>query len=182
LRKLLDRIYRASGAIAALFLVAICVVVLLQVGANAIDALIKLFGGEPLGLVIPSYAEFAGFFLAGASFFALAYTLRAGGHIRVTLLLAHLAPWARRAAELWCVAAALFVSGYFAWYSFGLVAESLEYHDVSSGIVPVPLWLPQSVMALGLAVLTLAFADELWQLARGRPASYAEAEAAESAE
>jgi len=178
LRKLLDRIYRASGALAALFLVAICVVVLLQVGANLIDALIKLSGGEPIGLVIPSYAEFAGFFLAGASFFALAYTLRGGGHIRVTLLLTHLPQRARRGVELWCVAAALFVSGYFAWYSFGLVAESLEYHDVSPGIVPLPLWLPQSVMAAGLAVLTLAFADELWQLVRGRPTSYAEAEVA----
>ena len=182
MRKLLDRIFSASGAVAALFLVAICVVVLLQVGANAIDAVIKLFGGEPIGLVIPSYAEFAGFFLAGASFFALAYTLRAGGHIRVTLLIAHLPQGARRAMELWCVAAALFVSGYFAWYSFGLVAESLEFNDVSSGIVPVPLWLPQSVMALGLAVLTLAFADELWQLLRGRPTSYAEAEAAGGSE
>ena len=79
MRRLLDLIYRASGAVAALFLVAICVVVLLQVGANLIDALIKLFGGEPLGLVIPSYAEFAGFFLAGSSFFALAYTLRSAG-------------------------------------------------------------------------------------------------------
>ena len=182
MRRLLDLIYRASGAVAALFLVAICVVVLLQVGANLIDALIKLFGGEPLGLVIPSYAEFAGFFLAGSSFFALAYTLRSAGHIRVTLLLTHLPPRARRAAELWCLAAALFVSGYFAWYSFGLVGESLEFHDVSSGIVPVPLWLPQSVMALGLSVLTLAFADELWQLLRGRPTSYAEAEAAGGSE
>ena len=49
MRKLLDRIYRASGAVAALFLVAICVVVLLQVGANLIDALIKLFGGSRSG-------------------------------------------------------------------------------------------------------------------------------------
>jgi TRAP-type C4-dicarboxylate transport system permease small subunit len=62
------------------------------------------------------------------------------------------------------------------------VGESLEFHDVSSGIVPVPLWLPQSVMALGLSVLTLAFADELWQLLRGRPTSYAEAEAAGGSE
>ena len=182
MRALLDWLYKASGAVAALFLVAICVVVLLQVGANLIDALIKLFGGEPIGLVIPSYAEFAGFFLAGASFFALAYTLRSAGHIRVTLLLAHLPPRVRHAAELWCVAAALFVSGYFAWYAFGLVGESLEFRDVSSGIVPVPLWLPQSVMALGLSVLTLAFADELWQLLRGRPTSYAEAEAAGGSE
>ena len=36
----------ACGLLAALFLVAICVVVLLQVGANLIDALIKLAQGR----------------------------------------------------------------------------------------------------------------------------------------
>ena len=176
MRRILDWIYRASGALAAAFLVAICIVVLLQVGCNAIDAAIKVAGGEPIGLVIPSYAEFAGLFLAASSFLALASSLRAGAHIRVLVLLDRLPARARHAAELWSVAAAAALSGYFAWYMIALTADSLEYDDLSPGIVPVPLWIPQAVMALGLAILTIAFAEELAAVARGREASYARAE------
>jgi TRAP-type C4-dicarboxylate transport system permease small subunit len=178
MRSALDRLYAVSGALSAGFLVAICVIVLAQVGCNAIDAVIQLFGGEPIGLVIPSYAEFAGFFLAAASFLALAYTLRAGAHIRVLLVLQRLPASAQRAAELWCVAAASFVSAYFAWYTWKLVAESYAYNDMSPGIIPVALWIPQSAMALGLSVLAIALLDELVSLLRGRPARYAQSEAA----
>ncbi len=177
MRRALDRLYALSGALGAAFLVAICLIVLAQVGCNAIDAAIQLFGGEPIGLVIPSYAEFAGFFLAAASFLALAYTLRAGAHIRVLLVLQRLPAGVQRAAEYWCVVVGLFVSGYFAWYAWQLVAESFEYNDMSPGIVPVALWIPQSGMALGLSVLAVAFADELVGLLRGRaPPSYAQSE------
>jgi hypothetical protein len=34
-------------------------------------------------------------------------------------------------------------------------------------MVSVPLWLPQSPVALGLAILTLALADELVSVLRG---------------
>jgi TRAP-type C4-dicarboxylate transport system permease small subunit len=175
MRRLLDGLYRASGAAAAAFLVAICAVVLLQVGCNTIDWLVKLAGGTPIGLVIPSYAEFAGFFLCASSFLALASSLRAGAHIRVMVALERLPAGARRAAELWCAAAATAVSGYFAWYTIELVADSLEYNDLSPGIVPVPLWIPQAAMAAGLVILTVAFADELARLVRGGEPGYASA-------
>lgn len=176
MRRTLNGLYFASGALSAAFLVAICLVVLAQVGCNLIDAVITLFGGVPIGLVIPSYAEFAGFFLSAASFFALAYTLRKGEHIRVLLILHLLPSRVQRIAEFWCVAAALFVSAYFAWYAWKLVAESLEFNDMSPGIVPVALWIPQSAMAIGLSVLAIAFLDELIGLLRGRDASYAKTE------
>lgn len=177
MRASLDWLYRASGALAAFFLVAICVVVLLQVGANLIDALLKAFTGEAIGLVIPSYAEFAGFFLAAASFLALAYTLRAGAHIRVELLLQRLGKRARFAAEIWCVAASAAVASYFTWYTVALVFESIEFGDLSPGMVPVPLWIPQAAMALGLAVLAIALVDELVHLLRGGKPHFAQPDA-----
>lgn len=182
MRALLDWLYKASGGVAALFLVAICVVVLLQVGANLIDTLIKTFGGEPIGLVIPSYAEFAGFFLAASSFLALAYTLRAGAHIRVELVLQRFGIGARRVAELWCVAMSAAVSVYFTWYTVGLVLESIQFGDLSPGIVPVPLWIPQAAMAVGLAVLAIALLDELVSLLRGGVPRYAQSSAPGAAE
>ncbi len=172
MRKFLDQLYRGSGALAALFLAAICATVLLQVGANLIDKVVVWFGGVPPGLLVPSYAEFTGFFLASASFLALPYTLREGGHIRVSLLIQHLSGRPRRAIELWCLGSAAMLTAYFTWFLIALVFESLKFGDVSPGMVPVPLWIPQSGMALGLVVLTIALFDELVTVLRGGRPSY----------
>lgn len=172
MRRNLDRLYLASGALAALFIVAICTVVLLQVCANLVDTVANLVTGEPVGIVIPSYAEFAGFFLAAASFLALAHTLRSGDHIRVSLLITHVHGRARRFMELACVAVALAISTYFAWFMFDLVLESFEYGDVSPGMVPVELWIPQLSLALGLVVLVIALADEFVCVATGGQPRY----------
>ncbi len=175
MRKALDLLYRASGAAAATFLAAICLIVLVQVGANLTDKLVGWITGEPIGLVVPSYAEFAGFFLAASSFLALAYTLRTGGHIRVVLIIQNLGGRPRRLVELWCLAVAALLVGYFALYTFFLVAESLTFGDLSFGMVAVPLWLPQMTMALGLLVLTVALVDEFVAVLRGRRPSYQDA-------
>jgi TRAP-type C4-dicarboxylate transport system permease small subunit len=152
MRRFLDRLYRASGALAAIFLVAICVVVLLQVGANLIDIV--------------------SFFLAAASFLALAYTLRCGGHIRVSLVISHLGGAPRRAMELVCILIAAAISAYFTWFMLDLVIESFRYEDVSPGMVPVKLWIPQTSLALGLLVLVIALIDEFVSVLCGARPSY----------
>ncbi|HXH03499.1 MAG TPA: TRAP transporter small permease [Candidatus Competibacteraceae bacterium] len=172
MRNVLDALYRLGGALAALFLVAIAVVVLAQVGANLIGALSGWLTGERLGLVVPSYAEFAGYFLAASSFLGLAYTLRLGGHIRVNLVLGRLPAGVRRRLELWCCAAALAMAGYFTFYLGNLAWESWSFGDVSTGMVPVPLWIPQAVMTLGLGLLCIALLDEAVTLARGGEPDY----------
>lgn len=172
MRKALDQLYRLSGAVAAVFLLAICGVVLLQVGANILDVAIGWVTGRPYGLVVPSYAEFAGFFLAATSFLALAYTLRCGGHIRVSMIIQRLAPRHRRFVEVWCTGMGVLMAGYFAVFTVGLVLESLEFGDVSPGMVPVPLWIPQVAMAVGLIVLTIALVDEFVAALAGREPAY----------
>ncbi len=172
MRRVLDAIYQTSGWLAAFFIFAIAVIVLLQVAANLIDAIAAAVTGEALGLVIPSYADFAGYFLAAASFLALAYTLRSGGHIRVNLFIRRIKEARRLWIELWCVAVGTGVSGFFAWFAFHLVLESIEFGDVSPGMVPVPLWIPQGAVTLGLLVLTIAFIDELVTILNGRRPSY----------
>ena len=174
MRAALDLLYRVSGALAAVLLAAIGVIVLLQVGANLIDKVIGWAGGTPPGLLIPSYSEFAGFFLAASSFLALAYTLRSGDQIRVSLIIHNLPPRARWGTELWCTAVAGLLTGYFTWFAGRLVLESLRFNDLSPGIVPVPLWIPQTPVAFGLAVLTIALADDFVRVLRGGSPTYEE--------
>ena len=46
--------------------------------------------------------------------------------------------------------------GYATWFLVGLVLERIHYGDVSNGIVPVALWIPQSVAAFGVGLLLIA--------------------------
>ncbi len=175
LRKGLDRLYLASGWLAAASIMVIFLLVLCQVCLNAVDRLSGLLTGSAIGLTIPSYADFTGFFLAAASFLALAYTLREGGHIRVTLILTRLNEKLRRIFEIWSLLFCSTVAVYFTCYTFLLIKESYTYNDLSSGMIAVPIWIPQSTMLIGLIVLSIALIDELISVIRGNQPGYADA-------
>lgn len=159
MRRLLDGFYLGCGALAATFLFAILAVVVAQVGLNIVDFVAQRATGRAIGLLIPSYASFAGYFLASSTFFGLAYAFNAGAHIRVTLVLGQMPAGPRRVSEIWSAAIAAGISGYFAWYAVSLMRESLRFGDVSSGLVPIPLWIPQLAMALGTVALAVATVD-----------------------
>ena len=90
MRTWLDRLYEAAGWLAAVFMIGTLVFVLLGIFG-------RLFGFHVRGT-----DAYAGYCMAACGFLALAYTLRRNEHIRVTLLLAHVPPAARKALEVWC--------------------------------------------------------------------------------
>ena len=161
MRALLQLSYRASALCGALALVCICVIITIQVIFNTIDKLMFLLTGEAIGLTVPSYSEFSGLFLAAGTFLALGYTFRESAHILVTLLLQALPnQWRHRAEQLSLVVAIAMV-GFLTWYLGVITWEAWIYHDVTSGIIPVPIWIPQLLMTLGSGVLSLALIDTL---------------------
>lgn len=172
MRRTLNALYLGCGMLAATSIVAITALVMAQVTANIIDRIAALVTGRAIGLLVPSYAEFTGFFLVGASFLALPYAFRAGAHIRVGLLITALPPGLRRVADIWSLIVGLALTVFAAWWAVDLTRESIVYGDRSAGLVPVALWIPQSAMALGLIVLAVALADDLVQAVRGRPLSF----------
>jgi TRAP-type C4-dicarboxylate transport system permease small subunit len=166
MRKVLDLLYVASGVLAAGFIVLICVVVSAQVVLNLVS---RIFGSA-YSYTIPSYADFAGFFLAAASFLALAYTLNRGGHIRVSLLIQALAPAPRLAAELFSLAMGGALSVYMTYFMIRLNMDSFAFGDLSFGIIAIPVWVPQLAVSGGLGVLSIAFIDLFWRTVRaGKP-------------
>ncbi len=164
MRRFLDTLYNLAGAIAALSILGICLVVSGQVLLN----ILARIGGPGWSYTIPSYADFSGFFLATATFMALAYTLRAGGHIRVNLLVGHLPARPRWLLELLTLALGAVMAGYATYYTASLLGESYRYGDMSPGIVAIPLWIPQLGMVAGLGLLALAFADTFFEALRAR--------------
>lgn len=160
-RRLIDGLFAASGALAAIFLLLIGLLVVAQIV------------GRLFGVLVPSADEFAGYCLAASSFLALGQALRTNSHIRVTLLLQRLQPRRRRAAEIWCLAVGSALSAYLAWFVIEMVWQSFAFGDLTQGLVPIPLWLPQLGMAIGVCMLTLAFLLDLIRVLAGEAASYA---------
>jgi len=170
MRSLLDRFYSITLYLAAACLVLIAVLVGAQVAGRIVDGLLKLFGYPPYGFLVASLAEIAGYLLAAASFLALAATLKQGAHIRVTVLLGNVSGRARRWLELWVIGAGALFVAYIVWSLLSLVYDSYRFNEVSYGLIPVPLAIPQAVMAAGAIALLIALLDEFqltWRT--GRP-------------
>ena len=93
MRALLDNLYRLSGVLAAVGMVATLVLV-----ASGVLA-------RPLGIYLPGTDDYAGYAMAACGFFALAYTFKHGEHIRVSLLLERVGPRMRAVVELFSLVA-----------------------------------------------------------------------------
>src|SRR5207245_5612790 len=130
MRRALDALYDAAAYVAALFLIGTLSMVLLGVG------------GRLLGFQVRGTDAYAGYFMAGAGFLALAHTLVRGEHIRVSLILEHAGAHVRRALECWSLAAASALSIGLAFFSVRLAWQSYVLHDISTGNDATPLWLP----------------------------------------
>jgi TRAP-type C4-dicarboxylate transport system permease small subunit len=155
MRRALDALYNAAAYVAALFLVGTLVMVLLGIF------------GRLLNFQVRGTDAYAGYFMAGAGFLALAHTLMRGEHIRVTLILEHAGATGKKWLERWSLAVALLLSLAFAYYSVRLAWQSHAYHDISTGNDATPLWIPQLSMAIGNVVLAIAFLDQFINELRG---------------
>jgi len=178
MRSLLDRFYALTLWLAAACVVAIAVLVGLQVAGRIADLLLKLSGRPPYGFMVASLAEIAGYLLATATFLALAGTLKRGAHIRVTMLLGTVPERARYVLEVWALAAGAALVAFMTLSVVQLAYDSIRFREVSYGLIPVPLAIPQIAMAVGLAALLIALLDELaltWRT--GRPSFRAGEEA-----
>lgn len=165
MRRLLDALYLASGGLAAACLAASCMIVMLQVGANLLSDLSGWMWGIPVTLAVPSYAHLAGYAFAAASFLGLGYTFRTDGHIRVSVLIRSVSSRGRIWLEAWCLGVACLISLFLSWSAVAYVAESMYFGDVSPGMLAIPLWIPQSAMALGCIVLSIAIIDRTVEFA-----------------
>ncbi|MBL4807082.1 MAG: TRAP transporter small permease [Rhodobacteraceae bacterium] len=143
----LQKLYDICGALAGGLIICICLLISTQIILNATG---RLSPGL-LPSTIPTYAGFSGFMLAGATFLALAHTLRAGGHIRVNLVTARLPDRPRTYLEGLVLIIATILVGYVTWFMIGLVAESVHYGDVSHGIIPIAYGSRKAYAPLALA-------------------------------
>jgi TRAP-type C4-dicarboxylate transport system permease small subunit len=163
-RRALDALYAASGALAAIALAGTCAVMLLQVA------------GRELGWLFRGADDIAAWLCAAAAFLALGHTFRKGELVRMTLLLDQLPPSARWKAEVWSLSVAALVGGYMVYAVTRFVYESWKFNEVAQGMIKVPIWIPQISFAVGVAIFFVAIVDELVVVLRRQKPAYQLAE------
>jgi len=155
----------AVGAIGAALFAGVAALMVLQATARTIG--LPVVGGD----------EIAGWMSASAAFSALPYAFREGALVRMELVLLRLEEAGRRRAELlallvgtvWCTIAA--------WAMVRFVWQNAVFGERSTGLINVPIWPIQTPAAIGLTLLALAMAEQLWRVWRGeRPVYVARAE------
>jgi len=160
LRRFLDRLYAASGALAAVCLGAIAAVMLAQAGMREV------------GLLLRGADDIVAWLCAGAAFFALGHTFRRGELVRVGLLIERLSPRARFPVEVASLGIALAFVGYMVYAVTRFVYESWKFEEVAQGLIKIPIWIPQMSFAIGVIVFFIAVLDEFVVLVRGGKPHY----------
>lgn len=159
MRMFLEGLYRLSGGLAAFFLAAIGLSVVAQVV------------GRQLGYTVDA-TGFASFCLAASTFLGLGYSMRHGAHVRVTLVIDSLPPKLKRLFEAWVCLCSLIILSWLTWKAVIFTWQGYVFKEVSPGLIAIPLWLPQSGMVIGLAVITVAVLDDLIGVVMKNEVSY----------
>ena len=159
----IDTLGRLDGWMGAACLVALTCLMLAEV---LVRALSDIFPWVPAD--IPIAWEYSSYLMAATFTFGAAMTLRAGGHIRVSLVLAHLSPGPRRLLEIGASFAAAAFTGFLAWSMVKFAFASFSRGQTSYAS-DTPIWLPQAVIAFGMLLLMLQFAARSVRAVLGLP-------------
>lgn len=160
MRRFLDALYLGAAGLAALFVLAICV---LMVGQSI---------GREMGWRTGAVNDIVSWCCAAAAFLAMAHAFKHGDFVRVTLGLEKAGTATRRALELATLAIGCLATGYLAWSANLFTYESWEFNDLAQGLLPLPLWIPQLSFALGSILLFIAVLDEFIIVLRGGRPTY----------
>ena len=160
LRRLLDGMYLFAGYAAGAFLVLIFAIMMV------------MSVGRQFQLNIPAGDDFASWAMAAMAFLGLAHTFRRGEMIRVGLLLERLHGRNKQVAELLALGVAAAFTLYFTRHAVQMTYDSWRFNDMATGVLPIPVWIPQLGFAAGLVILSIALIDEMINVIKGNRPSY----------
>lgn len=105
--------------------------------------------------------EMSGYALAGIVFLGLAYAQVEGAHVRVDLVVSRLSPGLRHLLERATAWIGLWFVVIFLWQAVVLAVSSYGYGTRSYGLLNTPVWMPQTIMSLGVGLLVLVLVAQI---------------------
>jgi TRAP-type C4-dicarboxylate transport system permease small subunit len=105
--------------------------------------------------------EAAVFMLVGATFFCAAYVQSFRGHIGIEALAGLLSPRVNRVRLILVDLLSFLFCAFFSWKSWALFHEALVEGQTTSSTLAPPLWIPYSLMAFGMTLLSVQILVQL---------------------
>jgi TRAP-type C4-dicarboxylate transport system permease small subunit len=105
--------------------------------------------------------EAAVFMLVGATFFSAAYVQSFRGHIGIEALAGLLSPRVNRVRLVLVDLLSLLFCAFFSWKSWAMFHEALVEGQTTSSTLAPPLWIPYSLMAFGMTLLSVQILVQL---------------------
>jgi len=99
--------------------------------------------------------ETAIFLLVGATFFSGAFVQSYRGHIGIDAVAHWMGPKANRIRMIFVDGVSFLFCAFFAWKSWTLFHEALHEGQTTTSTWGPPLWIPYSLMAVGMTLLAL---------------------------
>ncbi len=138
----LDRVYLGMGYLCGTMFLLLALFITYQVIARKFDV-----------VMAPGMDLMSGFTMAMASTWAFSYALRTGSHVRIDVLLPFMSTRVRWWADQAALASIVFFVGITAWKTWVMVLKSYEIGAVTNTYPLVPLWIPQTFVAIGFSML-----------------------------
>lgn len=148
---------RIVGVVLGAFNVVGASLIVLVLVATALSVFQRYVLGKPMAGV----DEATGFLVVAIVMAGAGSALRSGDHIRIDILIdavgSRMRPWFDAFAYASVLLFSLLLT-YTAWHS---VTFSYAFEVYSAGYLELPIWIPQSTMVIGGALLTLAAVERI---------------------
>lgn len=150
--RILEALCRLGIMIGALLVIATMVVV-------GYSVIMRYVFGEPQVWT----DELVSFWLVAIVTLGAADVLRRDGHIRIDLVTDHLPPRVQVWVDVWGLVSVILLSAVLTISGWEMVAFSWSVDLLSEGYLELPLWIPQSLVPVGFALMGLAALHRLIQ-------------------
>ena len=101
----------------------------------------------------PATDVMSGYVLAMAATWSFSYALRSGSHVRIDVMLPFMGVKTRRMADMAALASVAFFASITAWKMWVVIVKNYQRGVVTNDYPLTPLWIPKTVVGLGLAFL-----------------------------
>ncbi len=115
--------------------------------------------------------EYSGYALSAMVYLGLAFSFREGAHIRISFLRDRIHGIARFVLEIFCHLFVLVICGLSSIYMWDMVRVSKIRNMTAYTVAETPLYIPQSIVFVGLCLLTIQIAARLLHLVFSGPAA-----------
>jgi len=126
---------------------------------SAIMVTVDVFSRKFFNVTMSGSDEISGYVFAAGTTWAYSYCLLHRSNVRIDVLYNFLSPLVRSTLDVIGIALLLYYMSYLTHKAFGVFWTSWTGNSISTTTLLTPLWIPQLMWFLGLAlfVLTLAF-------------------------